>query len=189
MEVARMNDEQLAGVRNRKIGFVFQTFNLLPRTTALANVELPLVYAGAQRPAERPRPPRWSGWAWATGCITGRTSCRAASSSAWPSPGRWSTTRPSSWPTSRPATWTPSRGPRSWGSSSSCTRKGMTIVMVTHDPDVGQQLRADRAHPRRQDHGRRAEGDLPTGSSNGRFTSMALQLEPAASPENREVAA
>ena len=46
LEVAQMNDEQLAAVRNRKIGFVFQGFNLLARTTALANVELPLVYAG-----------------------------------------------------------------------------------------------------------------------------------------------
>jgi putative ABC transport system ATP-binding protein len=48
LEVARMNDVQLAAVRNRKIGFIFQTFNLLPRTTALANVELPLIYAGVK---------------------------------------------------------------------------------------------------------------------------------------------
>lgn len=47
--VSRMNDRQLAQVRNREIGFVFQTFNLLPRMTALANVEVPLIYAGAKR--------------------------------------------------------------------------------------------------------------------------------------------
>jgi putative ABC transport system ATP-binding protein len=54
-DVARLGDDELAKIRNRKIGFVFQSFNLIPRTTALHNVEMPLIYAGEGGRTERAR--------------------------------------------------------------------------------------------------------------------------------------
>ena len=55
VDVSELNDTQLALVRNRRIGFVFQSFNLIPRTSALANVELPLAYGGVKPKQRRER--------------------------------------------------------------------------------------------------------------------------------------
>ncbi|MDR9458282.1 MAG: ABC transporter ATP-binding protein [Salegentibacter sp.] len=54
-DVSKMSDDELAEIRNKEIGFVFQTFNLLPRTTALDNVALPMVYAGYSKSERRAR--------------------------------------------------------------------------------------------------------------------------------------
>ena len=58
-DVMRMDDDALADVRNRTIGFVFQSFNLLARTSALENVETPLIYAGVPRAERRARAGEW----------------------------------------------------------------------------------------------------------------------------------
>ena len=54
-EIATMNDDELAQIRNKEIGFIFQTFNLLPRADAVQNVELPLVYSGLPRRERKAR--------------------------------------------------------------------------------------------------------------------------------------
>ncbi len=90
VDVSQMDEDDLADLRNRKIGFVFQSFNLVPRTSALINVELPLAYAGL-RGAERRRTRRTrtaARWGWPTACTTAGGAVRAASSSGSRSHGR-----------------------------------------------------------------------------------------------------
>lgn len=87
-DVSTMSDDQLAAVRSTSIGFVFQGFNLLPRTSAEANIELPLTYTGEATEIDLPRR-SWRPWGFPSAAATRPTSCPEASSSDWPSPAPW----------------------------------------------------------------------------------------------------
>ncbi len=92
IDVSTLDRDALADVRNEKIGFVFQGFNLLSRTSALENVEMPMLYnrhrIHAARAARRAPCTRWNWSASATAPTIIPTSFPAASNSAWPSPAR-----------------------------------------------------------------------------------------------------
>ena len=107
-DISLLSDNQKAELRNRTIGYIFQNFNLVPVLSALENVMLSLQIRGGRMSAipGSGRRSVWRRWAWRTSCATGRTSCREASVSAWPSRARWSRGRCSSWPTSPRRTWT-----------------------------------------------------------------------------------
>ena len=124
-EVARLGDSALAYTRNRKIGFVFQSFNLLPKLSALDNVILPMIYGNVFKKERRERALRMlDSWGWVTVRIICRQKCRAGSASASPSPVRSSMTLPSSWRMSRQGIWTASRQRRSWRSFPLCIKRG-----------------------------------------------------------------
>ena len=103
-EMSGLSPNGRAVVRAEKLGFVFQNFNLLSRTTALQNVIMPLDYALRRPSAAESR--QWSSCllgasGWRNVPITSRRRCPAASSSGWRSDGRLSTAPPWSWRTSR----------------------------------------------------------------------------------------
>jgi len=117
--VAEMDDDELAAVRNREIGFVFQTFNLLPRSTSLRNVELPLIYAGIDPERREARATQvLTDVGLAIAFITNPMNFPAVNASAWPSRARWSTDRQLFWPTSRRGISIPKPAKKSW----SCSR-------------------------------------------------------------------
>lgn len=106
-EVANLKDSELAYTRNRKIGFVFQSFNLLPRLSALDNVILPMIYGSLFKNERKERAVKMlESVGLGTVSTICRRKCPAVSGSAWLLPGPSSMTRPLLWLMNRRATWT-----------------------------------------------------------------------------------
>ena len=113
-DVSKMVDADLAEIRNKEIGFVFQQFNLLPRLTALENVALPLVYAGISKKMRTEMAMEVIRKVTCrTGVITDPMNFPGVSASVWPLPAHWSTILPSSLPMNQPVTSIPKRVTRS----------------------------------------------------------------------------
>ena len=125
-EVSQMNDNELARIRNEEIGFVFQTFNLLPRATALHNVELPLVYAGVSKKdrLERAQGGARQGRADPAHEPPAQRAVRRPAAARGHRPRAREQSRRSCSPTSRPATSIRRPASRSWRCSRACTRRG-----------------------------------------------------------------
>ncbi len=158
-DVAEMNDDQLARIRNRQVGFVFQQFNLLPRTPALQQVALPLVYAGVGR-AERRRRAQAALEAVGLGDrlhhrpdeLSGGQQQRVAIARAL-------VNRPSILMADEPTGNLDSRsGAEILDMLTQLHAEGMTVIMVTHDPGVARRAqRILRIHD-----GRLVADDRPT---------------------------
>ncbi len=116
-DVSEMDDNDLADVRNREIGFVFQTFNLLPRSNAFRNVELPLIYAGMDSETRRERALQ----ALANVGLSDRVHHKPNELSGGQRVHR------SFWPTNRPGTLIRRPASRSWPCSRNSRRKGTRL--------------------------------------------------------------
>jgi putative ABC transport system ATP-binding protein len=122
VDVRRLDEKRQAIVRNRKIGFIFQSFNLIPRTTAVSNVELPMAYAGIRPGVRRQRALaalEMVGLSSRSGHLPSQLP--VGSSNAWRSPGPSPRTRCCCWPTSRPAPSTAPAPRTCWSCSTTST--------------------------------------------------------------------
>ena len=134
-EVSELNDDQLAEIRNKKIGFVFQSFHLLSRTTALANVELPLIYSGASN--RRQRALQVLDSVGLAHRVTHRPSELAGGEQQRVAIARALVTNPSLILADEPTGNLDTRTSQEiMAIFKKLNEQGMTIVLVTHEPDI-----------------------------------------------------
>jgi len=141
-DVSDMPPNQLAAVRNKRIGFVFQAFNLLPRTTALSNVELPLIYAGVAGP-ERSRRAREALERVGLGDRLGHFSSQLSGGQQQRvAIARALVTEPSIVLADEPTGNLDSRsGVEVMAILQELNNQGITVVLVTHDANVGRHAK------------------------------------------------
>jgi putative ABC transport system ATP-binding protein len=142
IEVGTLDDDALAEVRNRRIGFVFQTFNLLPRMSALRNVELPMIYSGLSRESRRRRALD----ALAAVGLTGRTEHRPSELSGGEQQrvaiARALVNRPAIILADEPTGNLDSKsGEEILGIFRDLVSGGATIILVSHNPRIAEQAR------------------------------------------------
>ncbi|MFM7102536.1 MAG: ABC transporter ATP-binding protein [Verrucomicrobiota bacterium] len=141
-DVSRMSDNELAEIRNREIGFVFQSFNLLARSDALHNVELPLVYAGIPRADRRERARQALADVGLEGRMHHRPNELSGGQRQRVAIARALVTRPSIILADEPTGNLDSRtGEEILHLFEQLSRQGNTIIVVTHEEDVAQHAR------------------------------------------------
>ncbi len=140
-DAGKMDEDELADLRNRRIGFVFQSFNLVPRTSALANVELPLAYAGLKRAERRRRAERALGSMGMGDRLDHQPSELSGGQQQRVAVARAIVTNPSLVLADEPTGNLDSHSTEDvLRIFARLHREGRTVVLITHEPDV-----ADRA--------------------------------------------
>ncbi|MGQ7278290.1 ABC transporter ATP-binding protein [Brevibacillus thermoruber] len=139
IEVSKLTDKQLAQVRNQKIGFVFQSFNLLARSTALHNVELPMMYAGVGRAERRKRALEALGRVGLAERVHHKPTQLSGGQRQRVAIARALVNRPSILLADEPTGNLDSRsGTEIMAMFQELHSQGVTIILVTHEPDIAR---------------------------------------------------